>query len=114
MLNYKRMMALCVSLALCSVLALGNFPFQGEKNEHQTEIVVIGAVHNDSIEQDHRQNGRSAFDRPSDVRNHHRKVAEIQLGDAEAEGKDVRGCAGNVRSISLPLIPKRSGPACNN
>ena len=48
MVNYKRTMTLCVSLALCSVLALGNLPSQGEKKELQTEIVVIGAVHNDT------------------------------------------------------------------
>jgi hypothetical protein len=41
MVNYRQMMALCGSLVLCSVPALGNSLRQGEKNEHQTEVVVI-------------------------------------------------------------------------
>jgi hypothetical protein len=33
---------------LLSALALGNSPPQGEKSEHQTEVIVISTVHNDT------------------------------------------------------------------
>jgi hypothetical protein len=46
--NYKRVTALCGSLVLWSALALGNSLQQGEKSEHQTEVIVISAVHNDT------------------------------------------------------------------
>ncbi|HVG28232.1 MAG TPA: hypothetical protein VM864_00790 [Pyrinomonadaceae bacterium] len=48
MVNYGRIMALCGSLALCSVLAPGNPLPQVEKSEPQTEVVVISTVHNDT------------------------------------------------------------------
>ena len=48
MVNYKRIIALCGSLALCSVMAFGNSPRQGQKSEHRTEVVVISTVHNDT------------------------------------------------------------------
>jgi hypothetical protein len=47
-LNSNRIMALYGCLALCSVLVLGNSPLQVKKSEHQTEVVVIGTVHNDT------------------------------------------------------------------
>lgn len=48
MMKCNRIIALCVSLALCSVLVTGNSRLQGEKGERQTEVVVIGTVHNDT------------------------------------------------------------------
>ena len=48
MVNFKRIMALCGSFILCGAGALGNSPLHDGKSEHQTEVVVIGAVHNDT------------------------------------------------------------------
>ena len=47
-MNYNRIIVLCLGLALCGVMALGNSPLQGERSEPQTEVVVIGTVHNDT------------------------------------------------------------------
>jgi hypothetical protein len=41
-------MALCVCLALCSVLVSGNSTLRDEKSEPRTGVVVIGTVHNDT------------------------------------------------------------------
>lgn len=49
MMNYKRIIALCGSLVLCSVMVMGHPILQGRnKSESQTEIVVISTVHNDT------------------------------------------------------------------
>jgi hypothetical protein len=48
MMDYKRITAVCGCLVLWSALALGNSLPQGEKNGHQTEVIIISTVHNDT------------------------------------------------------------------